>query len=171
MAALTKSLRIELDCGPSHTRVLADGRDVSDAIRTMAVSRVTSQVASHAAVRAVLVEEQKRIGQTLGSFVTEGRDQGTAVFPDADARFLLEASLEERAARRHLELTRGGEQVTRKEVADNLRARDQADSKHWEPLRTSGKVLIVDTSNLGIKEVVDRMVELLADRGLLSRNT
>jgi cytidylate kinase len=155
LLAVARSIRLELDCGPTHTRVRVDGHDVSEAIRTMAVSALTSPVARHQGIRNLLVEQQRAIGRTLGSFVSEGRDQGTEVFPAADVKFVLEASLEKRGERRRLELAVDGEDLTLAEVMDNLQARDRLDSKQWAPLLTSGNAILVDTTERTIKEVID----------------
>ena len=156
---LAKSIKLELDCGPTHTRVRVDGRDVSEAIRTMAVNEVTPYIARHAAIRELLVKRQRDIGRALGSFVSEGRDQGTVVFPGADVKFVLEASLDKRAWRRAQEMLADGEDVEIAEVVDNLRARDEVDAKQWEPLLAPGEAVIIDTTDLTIAEVVDRLVE------------
>ena len=100
LVGFARSVELELDCGPTYTRVRVDGHDVSEAIRTLAVSAVTPCVARQPAIRDLLVARQREIGQALGSFVSEGRDQGSVVFPDADVKFVLEASLERRAQRR-----------------------------------------------------------------------
>ena len=102
---LARSLSLELDCGPTHTRVRIDGHDVSEVIRSLEVSAVTPIVASTQGIRDVLIDQQRKIGRTLGSFVSEGRDQGSVVFPDADARFVLEAGEDERVERRYPMLT------------------------------------------------------------------
>ena len=154
---VARSIRLELDCGPTHTRVRVNGHDVSEAIRTMAVSAVTSQVARHQAVRRLLVEKQREVGTRLGSFVTEGRDQGSVVFPQADAKFVLDASLQRRAERRYQELAADGENTTITEVMENLASRDQVDAKQWEPLLASRSVVVIDTTQMTIIEVVDRM--------------
>ena len=154
---IVRTLDLKLDCGPTHTRVRVNGHDVSEAIRTMAVSRVTSHVAKHSGVRRLLVEQQRSVGRTLGAFVTEGRDQGSVVFPHADAKFVLEASLDKRAERRFQEMTADGEEVTLTEVRDNLAARDGVDSKQWQPLLSSNNAIVIDTSTMSLREVVDRM--------------
>ncbi len=160
---VARSIDLQVDCGPTHTRVRIDEHDVSEAIRTMAVSKVTSNIAKNAAVRKLLVEQQRRVGGELRSFVTEGRDQGSVVFPNADIKFVLDASLEKRAERRFQELVADGDAVTLGEVADNLRARDGVDSKQWEPLLAEGRAVVIDTSHMTIPEVVDRMQECLSE--------
>jgi len=107
------------------------------------------------------VEQQRQVGHGLGSFVTEGRDQGSVVFPDADIKFVLDAALQKRAERRFQELIADGEDVDVREVAENLRARDQVDSKQWEPLLAAAGTVVIDTTSMTIQEVVDRMQERL----------
>src|SRR5205085_8416030 len=80
---VARRAHIEVDCGPTHTRVLLDGEDVSEAIRSMQVNRATVHVARIPLIREMLVARQRAIGRRLGSFVTEGRDQGSVVFPYA----------------------------------------------------------------------------------------
>lgn len=161
LVALAKSVRLEVDCRPTHTRVRVDGHDVSEAIRSMEVSAVISQVARHPAIRAMLVEQQRAIGKRLGSLVTEGRDQGSVVFPQADAKFVLDASVDRRAERRYQELLADGEDVTLEAVRANLHARDAVDSKQWEPLRKDGKAIVLDTTDLSLHDVVERMIALI----------
>jgi len=164
VSRLAREVRIELDCGPTFARVKVDGHDVSEAIRTMAVSAATSQVARLGTVREVLVEQQRRIGRALGSFVTEGRDQGSVVFPEAEVKFVLEASLERRAARRFQEMSADGETVTLDDVRRNIVARDETDAKQWAPLLGSGRAVVIDTTDLSISDVVERMAEAISQR-------
>ncbi|UCE60647.1 MAG: (d)CMP kinase [Phycisphaerales bacterium] len=161
LCEVARSIRIELDCGPKHTCVLVDGRDVSEAIRTLEVSAMTSRVAAVEGVREQLITLQREIGAKLGSFVAEGRDQGSVVFPKADMRFVLEASLEERARRRRREYQAGGQASDADSVTDNLQARDSVDARQWEPLLASGDAVIVDTTNLSVQQVVDCMIDRL----------
>jgi cytidylate kinase len=165
--AISKSLRMELDCGPTHTRIRVDGHDVSEAIRTLAVSAATSRVARMQSVRTLLVERQRHIGEKLGSFVTEGRDQGSVVFPRADAKFVLDAALARRTERRFQEMTADGEEVTLDSVRVNLVARDAVDSRQWEPLLKSGAAIVIDTTDLTIAEVVERMAGDISALGFL----
>ena len=154
---LARSVQLTLDCGPTHTRVRVDGCEVSEAIRSMAVSRVTSSIARHAGIRDLLVSQQRSIGRVLGSFISEGRDQGSVVFPHADAKFVLEAQLAQRAQRRYQEMRAEGEEITLADVAENLRARDQVDSKQWESLLAPGRAVVIDTTDMTLSEVVERL--------------
>ena len=111
-----------------------------------------------------LVKRQREIGQELGSFVSEGRDQGSVVFPNADVRFVLEASLSRRAARRHQELMADGEDVRIEDVVENLKARDSVDVKQWVPLLASDDSVVIDTTEMSISQVIERMHAVVADR-------
>jgi len=161
VAAITRASRLELDCGPTFTRVRVNGHDVSEAIRTMAVSAVTSSVARNQAVRELLVAQQRTLGSSMGSFVTEGRDQGSVVFPDADVKFVLDATLEARALRRYREMVADGEVVELDAVRENLQRRDAVDSRQWEPLLSRGEAIVIDTTDMTIQDVIERMVQHL----------
>ncbi len=157
VAQLARDADIRVDCGPTHVRVVMDGHDVSEAIRSMRVSEHTSTVARIPAVRQVLIEKQREIGRQLGALVTEGRDQGSVVFPDADARFILLASDAKRAERRYHEMLADGEEVAFEDVLENIRRRDGNDQTEWAPLLVPGEAIVIDTTHMSIAEVVDRM--------------
>lgn len=157
LTRLARACVIDLDCDPTSPRVRLDGLDVSDEIRTMRVSRATGIVARVAGVRSALVEQQRRIGQRLGSFVAEGRDQGTVVFPQADCKFLLEASLEQRAQRRHQEMTASGSRADYDDILANLEQRDAGDRVEWTPLLNSGEAVVMDATRLSAEDVVEAM--------------
>lgn len=161
---IARSTRLELDCGPTHTRVRVDGHDVSEVIRSMSVSAATPYVARHAEIRELLVARQREIGQELVSFVSEGRDQGSVVFPNADVRFVLEASLDRRAERRRQELVVDGEDVEFEEVMENLRSRDAVDAQQWTPLLELTDPVVLDTTDLTILQVVECMLETISER-------
>ncbi len=161
---VARAIRLELDCGPTHTRVRVDGHDVSEVIRSMAVSNRTSTVARNQPIRNLLVDQQRTLGRCLGSFVTEGRDQGSVVFPDAELKIVLEASIEKRAERRHQEMVAEGEEVEFAEVLDNLRRRDKVDSRQWAPLLAPGSAILIDTSDMTIHDVVERLAALVLER-------
>jgi cytidylate kinase len=165
LLVVARSVRLELDCGPTYTRVRIDGHDVSEAIRSMAVSALTPYVARHPGIRQLLVERQREIGRRLGSLVSEGRDQGGVVFPDAPVKFVLEASLEARADRRLRELLAEGEEVTREQVIENLKARDAVDARQWQALLAAGQAVVIDTTDLSIADVVQRMAAVVAAHG------
>ncbi len=152
---IARESRISLDCGPTHTRVVLDGQDVSEAIRSMETNQATSFIAREPEVRRVLVEQQRLIAAELGSLVSEGRDQGSVVFPDADAKFVLDAAIEKRAERRFHEMCADGIDLTFEQVLENLQLRDGNDQCQWAPLLEPGRAIIIDTSKLQLDEVVE----------------
>jgi len=158
---LARSVSLEIDCGPTHARIRVDGHDVSEAIRTIEVSQATSQIAGRQSVRDHLVEMQRRIGGNLGSLVTEGRDQGSVVFPHADFRFVLDGSIKIRANRRYQDMVADGEDVTLADVEANIRSRDAIDAKQWEPLLRSKNVIVIDTTDMSIGQVVNRLQDVV----------
>jgi len=155
---LARKCEILVDCVPTHTRVTLNGTDVSEAIRTMAVSQATSFVARTTEIRGILVEKQREIGWRLGSLVTEGRDQGSVVFPDADVKFFLDASIEKRAERRHQEMVAEGEEASYQAILQNLRHRDGNDCHQWAPLLRPEGAIRIDTTNMSIHDVVERLL-------------
>jgi len=156
--------------GAGGQRVLLGTEDVSALIRTPAISAGASRVSARPVVRAGLLGLQRRLAtapEHRGA-VLEGRDIGTVVFPDADAKFFVTASPEERARRRYAELLAKGDASTFEQVLADQRARDKADSeREIAPLRPAPDSLIIDTSGTPIDAVVDRLVrevELRAGR-------
>jgi cytidylate kinase len=133
------------------------------------VNEHTRYVARLPAVRAALVQRQREIGAQLGSLVTEGRDQGSVAFPDADAKFFVDASLEKRAERRLHDLLSDGEETTYAAVLENLRTRDETDARRAVgPLREPENAIRIDTTNVPLSEVLDSMLAELGRRGLIS---
>ncbi len=144
--------------------LLLNGDDVTDAIRTPAVTAVSSVIAALPEVRARLVELQKEIGRQ-GSLVTEGRDQGTVVFPQAEYKFYLTASTETRARRRQRDLQDQGESMELPEVRAQLARRDHRDqNREHAPLRPADDAVLVDTSDLTIQQVVDSLVARISPK-------
>jgi cytidylate kinase len=159
LAALAQSTEIDLSGEPGALRVSMDGRDVTQAIRENRISVNSHYLASAADVRSVLVRKQREFAARVGSIVTEGRDQGTAVFPGADVKFFLDAEPEVRARRRQLELERRGEYKAFRDVLAEVVERDRRDStRRADPLKPAEDAVHVDTSEMGI----DDMVEALA---------
>lgn len=168
LTALAQRDDYELDPGPTHIRVTLRGRDVSEEIRSMRVNQHTRYIAGSPGVRRVLIDRQRVLGARLGSMVTEGRDQGTAAFPDADAKFFLDAAREKRAERRLHDLQADGEEVTFEQVLDNVDVRDKTDSERpVAPLAVPADAVRIDTSSMSIAEVLDAIIGHLARAGLL----
>jgi len=169
-AALTRTAdgaEFDLDCGPTHVRVTLRGRDVTEEIRSMRVNERTRYIAASPGVRRILVRKQQELGRRLGSIVTEGRDQGSVAFPDADLKFFMDATLEKRAERRLIELQADGEDVTLEQVMANVEERDRTDSQRdVAPLTVPDGAVRIDTTHLSISQVIDRLIEELRSRGV-----
>lgn len=138
--------------------VLLDGEDVAGRIRTPEISRLSSDVATKKPVREKLVAIQREAGR-MGSIVAEGRDMGTYVFPDADFKFYLTATTEERVRRRWAQLRESGKEADLSEVEKELVRRDRQDSERAEsPLHPSPNAVIIDTTNLLTDEVINKII-------------
>ena len=157
----------DLDCGPTHVRVTLRGRDVTEEIRSMRVSEHTRYIAGSPGVRSILVEKQRELGARLGSMVTEGRDQGSVAFPDADFKFFMDASPAKRAERRLSELRAEGEDVTFEQVLANVGERDRTDSERdVGPLTVPQNAITIETSELSIAQMLDRLLDELRKDGV-----
>ena len=155
LATLARDARIEL--GADGT-VAVGGEDVTAALRTREVSIAASQVSVHPAVRRVMVARQRELGRR-GGVVMDGRDIATAVVPDADLKFYVDADPAMRAIRRRDELREAGIDADLATVEREIRARDHADSTRADsPLTRVADAVHVDTSAIGIDEVVERML-------------
>jgi cytidylate kinase len=138
----------------------------------MRVNDNTRHVAALPPVRQALVARQRAIGRRLGSLVTEGRDQGSVAFPDADVKFFLDASPEKRAERRLHELLADGEDVTFEQVLANLSTRDRTDSQRQAgPLVVPPGAIRIDTTQLSIAQVLDLMTEHVRRAGFSPPST
>ncbi len=159
VARNTKLLfRREPKKNPSN-RVYASGRDLTTKIRTPEVSMAASRVSAFKKLRAELLELQREMGRT-GRVILEGRDIGTVVFPTAEVKFFLTASLEERAKRRLAELEVSGVDVpTFEELVKQIYERDHADStREVAPLVQAPDAILVDTSTMTLDEVVHALI-------------
>jgi CMP/dCMP kinase len=137
--------------------VLLDGSPVEPRIRTPEVGEATSTIAAHPGVRRRLVELQRQTARRHGG-VLEGRDIGTRVVPETPFKFFLDAPAEVRCRRRHQELVAAGRQVTLQQVCEEIASRDRRDSSRADsPLTRDPSYTFVDTSDLGVDEVVERL--------------
>jgi cytidylate kinase len=161
IGGLAAGTAIEMRAGEADglPRIVADGRDVSDAIRTPEITEASSRVAAHPEVRKALLEKQRSIIRT-GDHVVEGRDIGTVVAPDAPVKFFLDATPEERARRRVSELERRGHRAEADAVRAAIAARDIRDStRATAPLRPAPDAIVIDTTALSVEQVIDRVIE------------
>lgn len=145
----------------NSTRTFVNGEDYTERIRAPFVGPLSSLVSSKRAVREAMVRLQRSMGEK-GHVVMDGRDIGTVVFPDAEVKFYLDASLEIRARRRYMELKEKGEGVTLEEVMEETKKRDHQDSTRANsPLRIAPDAILIDSSNMGMEEVVRVMIEAI----------
>ena len=152
----------KLDIRTLGERILLDGEDVSEAVRTSEVTAVTRYAADNPQVRAFLVELQRKLAGD-DDVVTEGRDQGTVAFPRAECKIFLTASPAERARRRLLDLQSRGEPVTLDQVLAAQERRDREDAtRAVGPLAPAADAVTVSTDGMTLEEVVERLEEIAA---------
>ena len=157
---LMSEIKIELQPSEAGQRTLLNGEDVSKEIRTAQVTKLASPVAAVGIVREKLVDQQRELGKQ-GGVVMDGRDIGTVVFPNADLKLYMHASIEARAARRTKELIAVGEQVTVEEIAKRIADRDDFDSnREISPLRKADDAQVIDTSDISIEDQTNIVIDL-----------
>ena len=156
---VVKDVHVELAYVEGKTIVSVDGTDVTGEIRTPEVTAIVSQVAALGPVRSRMVELQRRMA-AKGSVLMDGRDIATSVLPDANVKIFLTASIEERARRRFKEMQAKGYDVSLEELQKDIAARDKADSeREISPLVQAPDAELLDTSNMGIDEVVQAIID------------
>ena len=142
-----------------------DGVDVTEQIRSPEVTANARYAASAPRVRAKLVEMQRQFAADRQRIVAEGRDQGTVVFADADMKFYLTAEAKERARRRQAELEAEGKQQSAEQVQRAIEDRDKSDEgRDVGPLRPASDAIIVDTTQLGVEEVVEKLLRCVEEK-------
>jgi len=155
LAKVAREMDLQLRSGESGTVVILDGEDVSAPVRTEEVSANSYYAARSRAVREVLVDLQRRLGGELGSFVSEGRDQGSVVFPDADVKFYLDARPEVRARRRYEQILADHHPADYQRVLESIAKRDARDrGRRWAPLIRPEGAIAIETSDLTLDQVV-----------------
>jgi CMP/dCMP kinase len=146
-----------------NLRVFLGEEDVTEKIRTPEISRLSSDIGTKKVVRNFLKAMQRRIGRN-GKVVAEGRDMGTYVFPNADFKFYIDASLDERAKRRWLQLKESGIKVNIEEVKEEIERRDRQDRERKEsPLHPASDAVIIDTTNLTVDEAVEKIIKTVEE--------
>jgi CMP/dCMP kinase len=159
LAFVARHAKIEYDWSKRPPGVLLNGEPFGHLLRGAEATRAASYVAVVPAIREVLVKQQREIGQSRPNLVTEGRDQGTVVFPDAELKFYLDATPAERARRRVHQLRARGEIVDYQEVLNQIESRDQRDkSRSVGPLSIPADAEVVDTTSLTQEQVIERIV-------------
>jgi cytidylate kinase len=157
------ALLFAVDEDSSH-RVLLNHKDVTEAIRSQACGQLASQFAAIPELRHALLERQRQFA-ILPGLVTDGRDMGSVVFPNAILKIFLFASREERARRRLLQLHAKGIDVSLAQVVEELTIRDQRDSqREASPMQAAQDAVVVDTTNKSIDEVLEEILGLIKNR-------
>ena len=164
VAQVVESANIDLEGDPDSLRVSLDGRDVSEEIRSAQVSHTASVISVIPEVRRTLVKRQREMG-ARGGVVLDGRDISTVVFPEADVKFFLTAVPEERAHRRYEENRLRQRDLTFEETLADINTRDQRDSTRADsPLAIAEDAVVIDTTELSIEEVFERMMAVIRER-------
>ncbi|MBN2138961.1 MAG: (d)CMP kinase [Sedimentisphaerales bacterium] len=152
------------------TIVSINGCDVTDQLRKPEITENARYPAAAPKVRAKLVEMQRKIAEKYQTVVTEGRDQGTVAFPNANVKFFLTADPGERAKRRHTELQNAGTNQKIQKVRSDIEKRDKSDqNRRAGPLKPAENAIIVDTTALSIEQVVENLLEYVQNK--CSKNT
>ena len=142
-------------------RIYLDNEDVTEAIRSIEVVNLVSKVSSISVVRQNMVSLQRKIAEG-GNYVVDGRDIGSVVFPDSKYKFYMDASLDERAKRRHAEEISKGKNITYEEVRESIRKRDEFDSNREDsPLVVPKNANIIDTTSMTIDDVVEKITNVI----------
>lgn len=165
VARLAREASIKLEGEPDHLRVLLDDRDVSHHIRLPDASHASSVVATIHEVREAVVDKLREMA-SAGGVVMDGRDIGTKVFPNAEVKVFLDASLDVRARRRCEEERARSRDVTVDQIKAELEARDKRDrEREATPLVKAGDAVFIDTSELPLDSVIERVLEIARSRG------
>jgi cytidylate kinase len=161
------ALEYEIGVGDSKLHVIVDGTDVSTEIRSLDTTNNVSIVAAVAGVRAALVKTQQAMARQ-GGVVMDGRDIGTVVLPGAELKIFLTASVAERAKRRWLELREKGVALDLEELTRQIERRDYIDSNRaTDPLRQADDAILLDTTDLSIEDVIDRVIGMARQKGAI----
>ena len=165
--ALRRSLE-DLDVGMSYENgvqhMFLNAEDVSSLIRAQEVSDMASKASAHPAVRQKLLDLQRDLAGRE-NVLMDGRDIGTEILPDADLKIFLTASVQERARRRYLEMVQKGEPCSLEQIREEIEERDYRDThRETSPLRQAEDALVLDTSDMSLRQVVDKIVSLAKER-------
>ena len=163
VTSLAERIKIDLAGDPDSLRVSLNGRDVTQRIRDEDVTHVSSIVSAIPAVRRTMVRRQRELGQR--GAVMNGRDIGTVVFPEADIKFFLDASVAERAERRLAEERANNPAARYEQTLADITARDRRDTTRDDsPLVAAKDAIVIDSSRLSIEEVFQRMMEIVRSK-------
>ncbi|SNZ07154.1 cytidylate kinase [Persephonella hydrogeniphila] len=157
----------DIDLRPSENgvRVLLDGEDVSDLIRTEEIGKIASKIARYPEVRKILVQMQRSLGEKAKNAVLEGRDTGTVIFPDAEIKFFFTASPEVRAERRYKELKEKGINVSYVDILKEIKERDFLDETRKDsPLKPADDAIVIDTTGKSLSQVFQEVLQIIKEK-------
>ena len=156
-------LDLQIEQSDHGLRILANGKDITDLIRTPTITMLASAISARPVIRRFLLDIQRKLGRQ-GKAVFEGRDMGTVVFPDAEVKFYLDAALKQRAFRRYLE-TKSNSNQSIESVEADMRQRDENDTnRSLAPLKAAQDAILIDTSDMSIDQVVEHMLNQIKKR-------
>ncbi|TVQ67059.1 MAG: (d)CMP kinase [Balneolaceae bacterium] len=158
---LLTDIDIRTEADAENFRIFINGGEVTEKIRSGEIAQHVSRVAAVPEVREFINRYMRDLVKT-GVYIADGRDLGSAVFPDADLKFYMDASLDERAGRRYKEMREKGQNVTLDEVRDNLASRDEMDrNRAADPLKQPEDALVIDTTGKSFDEQINEMSEII----------
>ena len=158
---IAKTIKIEIETLSDGDKIFLNGKEVTKEIRSKEVTQIVSQISSIKEVRFQMVELQRKLAEGK-NVIMEGRDICTYVFPNADVKIYLDASVEERAKRRYKEMQEKNIRMTYEEVIENIKKRDENDkAKEIGALKKAEDSIVVDTTSLTIEEVVEKIIEII----------
>lgn len=162
LSDLLRNLKMDIEEQPDSYRLIVNGEDITDSMRSEEVGNISSKVSAIPLVRAALLQKQRDFQRSPG-LVTDGRDMGTIVFPKADLKFFLIADLKERAKRRLKQLKIEENDASLRQIEEFLAKRDQRDeNREISPAKPASDVIIIDTTHLSVPEVLEKVVEHVA---------
>ncbi|MFN4226545.1 MAG: (d)CMP kinase [Candidatus Ratteibacteria bacterium] len=161
---MAKNTKITLSYDDNNFKIFLDGQDVTNEIRNEQVSKNTSYIASILKIREILWDMQRKLREK-NNLVMEGRDIGSKVFPDAQLKIYLDASVEERAKRRYLQLKEMGIEENLEKIKEEIKQRDEKDkNRKIAPLVIGDDYFYIDTTNLTIDQVVEKIISLFREK-------
>lgn len=164
LVPLASGLDVNFETSNQSSRIILEGEDVTQAIRTESVGATASQIASLPRVREALLRRQRAFRQEPG-LVADGRDMGTVVFSNADAKIFLTASADERAKRRYNQLKESGHDVSMARLLDEIQSRDERDAnRSVAPLVPSSDALVLDSTAMSVEQVLETVSEFVEQK-------
>mgnify|MGYP004509764031 FL=1 len=161
---IAKTIKVDIQALPEGDRIFLNGKEVTKEIRSKEVTEIVSQISSIKEVRFEMVNLQRRLAEGK-DVIMEGRDICTYVFPNADVKIYLDASIEERAKRRYKEMQEKNINMSYEEVEENIRKRDENDkAKEIGALKKAEDSIVVDTTSLTIEQVVEEIIEIINNK-------